>query len=308
MIAVGGNAILKPDQPWSAKRQLDNIKTTCKQLGKIIIKDGYQVVLTYGNGPQVGNILLQNEIAKDRVSPMPLDICGAQSQGLLGYLLSKELRGVLEENGLQDFRVISVITQTLVSSDDPAFTNPTKPIGPFYSRKKAERLKKERGYQITQDANRGWRRVVPSPDPITIMESPVIKHLVGQKVIVIASGGGGVPVAKENGRLRGKEAVIDKDLAACKLACDIKARLLLILTDVQQVMLDYGTSKARGIDRMNREEARKYLDEGHFAAGSMKPKVKACIKFVENGGQKAIITSLDKAIQGLSGKAGTTIY
>lgn len=307
VVAIGGNAILKPNQRGTVEKQLENIRGTCQQIGEMIIQNGYKMLLTYGNGPQVGNILLQNELAKELVSPMPLDICGAESQGLLGYLMARELRNALAKAGLRKTSVVSMVTQTLISSSDPAFQNPTKPIGPSYNKAEAEKLKRERGYQVIKDADRGWRRVVPSPDPIAIVESPVIKKLIDQDVIVIACGGGGVPVTEEGGELIGQEAVVDKDLAACKLAGDIRAKTLLVLTDVKKVMLDYGTRKERGIDRMTISEAHKYMDEGHFAEGSMKSKIKACIQFIEGGGERAIVTSLQGATDGLSGASGTII-
>lgn len=307
IVALGGNAILKPNQSGTAEEQFANLRITCKHLAEIIAQGRYQVVLTHGNGPQIGNILLQNEAANDKVAPMPVDICGAESQGLIGYMISQTLRNQLNQMGLGDISIISVITQTLVSEADPAFKHPTKPVGPFYDKKEAERLWEEKGYKIVNDANRGWRRVVASPDSVTIIESTAIKQLVQMGTIVIACGGGGVPVISDNNKLIGQEAVIDKDLASERLAEDVGASIFVILTDVEQVMLHYGTGNEKGVAHMSAEQARKYIEEGHFAQGSMEPKVRACIRFVKAGGEKAIITSLERIKEGLGGAGGTTI-
>ncbi len=307
VIALGGNAILQPGQKGTFEEQMANVETTCKQLTQMVLSGKYKIVITHGNGPQVGNILLQNETAKDVAAPMPLYVCGAESQGLIGFMIQQSLHNLLQDAGKGDIPVATVVTQVVVDENDPAFENPSKPVGPFYSEEEAQRLAEEKGYHIKEDAGRGWRRVVPSPDPIEIFEKEAIRQLIAARSIVIASGGGGIPVVKKDGKLKGVDAVIDKDLAGERLAVDVEAKIFLILTDVDQVKLNYKTPQERGIPHMTVEEAKRYREEGHFAKGSMEPKVRAAIRFVEAGGEKAIITSLDKAMDALEGKAGTTI-
>jgi len=307
VIALGGNAILQPGQKGTFEEQMANVETTCKQLTQMVLSGKYKIVITHGNGPQVGNILLQNETAKDVAAPMPLYVCGAESQGLIGFMIQQSLHNLLQEAGKGDIPVATVVTQVVVDENDPAFENPSKPVGPFYSEEEAQRLAEEKGYHIKEDAGRGWRRVVPSPDPIEIFEKEAIRQLIAARSIVIASGGGGIPVVKKDGKLKGVDAVIDKDLAGERLAVDVEAKIFLILTDVDQVKLNYKTPQEKGISHMTVEEAKRYREEGHFAKGSMEPKVRAAIRFIEAGGEKAIITSLDKAMEALEGKAGTTI-
>ncbi len=307
VIALGGNAILQPGQKGTFEEQMANVETTCKQLTQMVLSGKYKIVITHGNGPQVGNILLQNETAKDVAAPMPLYVCGAESQGLIGFMIQQSLHNLLQDAGKGDIPVATVVTQVVVDENDPAFENPSKPVGPFYSEEEAQRLAEEKGYHIKEDAGRGWRRVVPSPDPIEIFEKEAIRQLIAARSIVIASGGGGIPVVKKDGKLKGVDAVIDKDLAGERLAVDVEAKIFLILTDVDQVKLNYKTPQEKGISHMTVEEAKRYREEGHFAKGSMEPKVRAAIRFVEAGGEKAIITSLDKAMDALEGEAGTTI-
>jgi len=307
VIALGGNAILQPGQKGTFEEQMKNVETTCKQLTQMVLSGKYKIVITHGNGPQVGNILLQNETAKGVAAPMPLYVCGAESQGLIGYMIQQSLHNLLQDVGKGDIPVATVVTQVVVDKNDPAFQNPTKPVGPFYSEEEAKRLADEKGYHVKEDAGRGWRRVVPSPDPLEIFEKEAIRQLIAARSIVIASGGGGIPVVKKDGKLEGVDAVIDKDLAGERLAVDVEARIFLILTDVDQVKLNYKTPQEKGISKMTVEEAKRYRDEGHFAKGSMEPKVRAAIRFIEAGGEKAIITSLGKAMDALEGKAGTTI-
>ncbi len=307
VIALGGNAILQPGQKGTFEEQMANVETTCKQLTQMVLSGKYKIVITHGNGPQVGNILLQNETAKDVAAPMPLYVCGAESQGLIGFMIQQSLHNLLQEAGKGDIPVATVVTQVVVDENDPAFENPSKPVGPFYSEEEAQRLAEEKGYHIKEDAGRGWRRVVPSPDPIEIFEKEAIRQLIAARSIVIAYGGGGIPVVKKDGKLKGVDAVIDKDLAGERLAVDVEAKIFLILTDVDQVKLNYKTPQEKGISHMTVEEAKRYREEGHFAKGSMEPKVRAAIRFIEAGGEKAIITSLDKAMEALEGKAGTTI-
>ncbi|RLI22223.1 carbamate kinase [Candidatus Bathyarchaeota archaeon] len=305
VIALGGNAIKKASEEGTAEQQFRNVKVTCKHILEIV-KRGYRVVITHGNGPQVGNLLIQQEEAKGLVPPQPLDILGAMTQGQIGYMLQQTLTNYLKREGL-NIPVITVITQVLVNKNDPDFNNPSKPIGPFYTRKEAEKLIKEKGYNIkkVKPGRKAYRRVVPSPDPIEIIEKNAIKMLVETGAIVIASGGGGIPVIEENGQLKGVEAVIDKDLAGERLAEIVKANIFLILTDIEKVKLNFGKPNEKDIDQLTIAEAEKYLEEGHFLPGSMKPKVIACIRFLKAGGEKAIITSLDKAVEALEGKTGT---
>jgi len=307
VIALGGNAILQPGQRGTFAEQMKNVETTCHQLAQMVESGKYKIIITHGNGPQVGNILLQNETAKDVAAPMPLYVCGAESQGLIGYMMQQTLHNLLVDKGKGSIPIATVVTQVVVDKNDQAFQNPTKPVGPFYSEEEAKKLQSEKGYHIKEDAGRGWRRVVPSPDPIEIFEKEAVRQLVDARSIVIASGGGGIPVVKDGERLVGVDAVIDKDLAGERLAVDVEAKIFLILTDVDQVKLNYKTPQEKGLSQITVEEAKKYHAEGHFAKGSMEPKVRAAIRFVEAGGERAVITSLDKAVDALEGRAGTTI-
>ena len=307
VVALGGNAILKPDQEGTAKQQIENVNETTKQLAKMVLSGEYKIVVSHGNGPQVGNILLQNEIASEEVPSFPLDVCGAESQGFIGYMLSQSLDNVFNQNGRGDIPVATVLTQTLIDKDDPAFEDPSKPVGPFYTEEAAQRLKEEKDYDMIEDAGRGYRRVVPSPEPVAIVEKEPIRQLLDAHTVVIAAGGGGIPVVREGSRLVGREAVIDKDLASEQLAQDVEAEVLLILTDVENVYLNYNQPDQERLGRVTVSEMKEYVEEGHFARGSMKPKVEAGIKFVEDGGKKAVITSLDKVLDALEGKTGTTI-
>ncbi|MEW6524849.1 MAG: carbamate kinase [Bacillota bacterium] len=304
VIALGGNAITRPGDRGTVEEQRRNVAVTCRQVAAIALQ-GYQVVLTHGNGPQVGNILIQNEEARAVVPPMPLDVCGAQTQGQIGYMIQSELARALMMAGM-DLPVVTVVTQVLVDPADPAFLDPAKPIGPFYSENRAKRLMESGGYLIKEDANRGWRRVVPSPEPMGIVEAKAIQLLVESGVVVIASGGGGIPVRQAGGALEGVEAVIDKDLSGERLARLVEAEGFLILTDVDRVVLNYGTEHEKPLDYMTTVEARRYMNQGHFRPGSMLPKVEAAVRFAENGGY-SIITSLDRALPALEGRAGTRI-
>ncbi len=307
VVALGGNALLQVGQKGTFEEQMQNVYNTVEQLADMVLSGKWCLVITHGNGPQVGNILLQNEAGKHLVPPMPMDVCGAESQGMIGYMIQQALHNVLARRGRPDIPVVTVVTQVLVDKNDPAFQNPTKPIGPFYTKEEALRLKEEKGWHVVEDAGRGWRRVVPSPDPKAIVEKEAIRILVENHAIVIASGGGGIPVIKENGSYRGVEAVIDKDLAGERLAEDVGAQVFLILTDVDRVRLNYRKPNEVALSRMTVSEAKKYLAEGHFAKGSMEPKVKACVRFVEAGGEVAIIASLNQATAALEGRAGTQI-
>jgi len=305
VVALGGNAILKPGQEGTVAEQFANVEETCRQIAEMIAS-GCEVVVTHGNGPQVGNILIQNECAAGDVPAMPLDVCGAESQGLIGYMIQRSIANELRRRGLER-DVATVVTQVLVDQNDPAFDNPTKPIGPHYSSERAQALRDDKGYKIKETAH-GWRRVVPSPRPIAICELQTVRRLVEGGVVVVASGGGGIPVISlEGGQLVGVEAVIDKDLAGQRLAQDLEASIFLVLTDVEQVMLDFNKPTQRPIDHMTMEEAERFLDQGQFPPGSMGPKVRAAVAFVKEGGRQAIITSLEKATEALKGNAGTVI-
>ena len=306
LIALGGNALLRAKEEGTIEQQLKHVKETTKHCLEII-KEGYSLVLTHGNGPQVGAILLKNEITKEKLPPMPLDVCGAESQGLIGYMIQREFYNTLEL-GKKSMPVVTILTQVLVNAHDPAFENPTKPIGSFYSEEESKNLQKEKGWQMVYQEGKGYRRVVPSPMPIDIIEKEEIKHLIDFKTIVIACGGGGIPVIREeDGSLKGVEAVIDKDRTAAVLGKKIGAHILMILTDVEQAAINFGKSDQKSIDKLTVEEAKKLIKENQFGKGSMEPKIEAACHFVENGGKKAIITSLEKCKMALDGQTGTII-
>jgi len=307
VIALGGNAILQAGQRGTIKEQLENVDIACKYLVEIISAGKYGMIITHGNGPQVGNVLLQNEMASSLVPPMPLDVCDAATEGMIGYIIQQTLANRLRAIGLKH-NITTVLTQVIVDKDDAAFKKPSKPIGPFYSFDEAQKLQRDKGWSMFEDSSRGYRRVVPSPRPFEIQETRIIRDLLEKEEIVIAVGGGGIPVIREEDRsLRGIEAVIDKDLAAEKLAEDINAAIFMILTDVEQVKLNYGSAAEVGIGRMTADEAENYVKEGQFGEGSMKPKVEAGIRFIRAGGRRTIITALNKALEALEGQVGTMI-
>jgi len=307
LIALGGNAILRHKEKGTAEEQFENIKRTCRHMVRIL-KDGYRIAITHGNGPQVGDILLRNERCKDILPPMPLDVCGAESQGMIGYMLQQSMRNEMHKAGLE-FPVVTLVTQVVVDKNDIAFKKPTKPIGPFYTALEAERLRREKNWTVVDDGMRGYRRVVPSPQPKAIVEKDSIKTLFETGTVVIASGGGGVPlIAREDGSLEGVEAVVDKDLTAELFAKEIGAEILLMLTDVRKVAINFGRPDQKDLDDITVGEAAKYLAEGQFPLGSMGPKIEAAMRFIKGGGEKAIVTSLESARQALAGKAGTLIH
>lgn len=313
LIALGGNAIKQANEKGTAEEQFKNVSITAEHIVRLITKMGKEdrLIITHGNGPQSGNLALQQDLAKDQIPPQPLDVVGAMTQGQIGYMFQNTLENMLEAIG-HKVPVISVVNQVLVDKNDPEFIgeNASKPVGNFLSEEEAMRMKAEKGWivkKVKPNAPKPWRRVVPSPDPIANVEADAIKILVNAGAVVIASGGGGIPVYKEGGKLIGVEAVIDKDLAGERLAEVVEADVFLILTDVEKAKLNYGKPNEMPIDRMTVAEAKKYLSEGHFLAGSMGPKVKACIRFMEWGGKEAVITSLDKAVEALEGKTGTHI-
>jgi carbamate kinase len=306
VVALGGNALLRRDEEDTFENAYDSARRAAEKIADIA-SAGWEVVVTHGNGPQVGRILLQQESARRSVHPMPLDVCGAESQGQIGYLLQVTIGDVFYERGMER-PVAAVLTLTRVRGDDPAFENPTKPIGPFYEDEEAKQLEAERGYVMRPDPHGGLRRVVPSPAPYSIVEAPVIRTLVAEGVVVIASGGGGVPVIEEGPRLVGVEGVVDKDLAAAILARDVEASVLLILTDVKNVVKGFGTDLAEPIERLTVAQAGQLMGAGEFTAGSMGPKVQAAIEFVDaQEGRRAFIGDLEDAPEVLAGRAGTII-
>ena len=307
VIALGGNALQAEGKPATAQAQLEVVEETAQYIADII-QQGYQVVVAHGNGPQVGRIVLQNEYAVPVTPAMPFDVCGAMSQGYIGYHIQQGLTKVLRARGSQK-QVVTLVTQVLVDQNDPKFQNPSKPIGPFYKEEEAKVLAAERGYVMKEDAGRGWRRVVASPMPVAIEELDAVKCLVDNGFITVTVGGGGIPVIRnEKGELEGTAAVIDKDLASERLAEDLDADALVILTAVEKVYLDFGKPTQKALDAMTVSEARAYMEQGQFAPGSMLPKVQACVKFVEaHPGGRAVITSLDHAAAGLRGETGTLI-
>ncbi len=305
VIALGGNAILQPGQEGTILEQLKNVESTADQIVELISR-GYRVVITHGNGPQVGAILIQQEAGRNQVPAMPLDVCGAQSQGQIGYMFQQSLGKMLARRSMVR-SVATVVTQMVVSPADPAFQNPTKPVGPFYTEDYARRRMQSAGETWVEDAGRGWRRVVASPDPIRIVERDAILSLVRAGTIVIANGGGGIPVVERDGYYEGIEAVIDKDLGADCVARDVEADILMILTDVGHVALDYNTPDQRDLGTVTLGELTRYQREGHFRAGSMGPKVEACRRFMDRGGKVAIIASLAHAVDAVLGRCGTRI-
>lgn len=306
VVALGGNAISRAGEQGTAAQQLEHIRSTCRQLAHLIL-EGFKIVITHGNGPQVGSVLLQNELASSEIPPMPLDVCVAESQGMIGYMIQQSLIQELRRKG-KKMPVVSLVTQTLVNLEDPAFGSPVKPVGPFYAPDVATRLAKERHWRVAPAGPRGWRRVVPSPDPLSIVESAAIRLLADQGAVVIAAGGGGIPVAWRNGgELSGVEGVIDKDLAAQRLAADIGAELLVLLTDVEGVAINFRKPGQRFLGCISASEVRRLQEEGHFASGSMGPKVEAALRHVESGGKAAAIGALDKAYLVVTGQSGTRI-
>ena len=305
VVAIGGNSLIKdaghqsvPDQYVAAHDTTEHILS--------MIKDGWNVVITHGNGPQVGFILRRSELAAQELHEVPLDVCGADTQGAIGYALQQNLQNAFRRAGL-DRSVATVITQVEVAVDDPAFARPSKPIGSFMDQEQAERRRQE-GWDLIEDANRGYRRVVASPVPLRIVELPVIRQLIDSGTVVIAVGGGGIPVVAKNGELHGVAAVIDKDLASALLANALDADLLLISTAVDQVALSFGTPQQRWVDRLTLSEAKRYLAEGgHFASGSMAPKIQAMVNYLERGGREALITSPASIEPALAGQTGTRI-
>ncbi|MBS3144375.1 carbamate kinase [Candidatus Woesearchaeota archaeon] len=303
VLALGGNAITQKGQKGTYKEIKKSIVKVCKIL--VNLAKQHQIVIVSGSGPQIGNLLTQNELTEKKIPPMPLDVLDAEFEGEIQYIIEQSLINELKKIK-SNKKVVSLVTQTVVNKKDPGFKNPTKPIGMFYTEKEAQKLAKE-GINIKEDAGRGWRRVVPSPKPIKIIEIKAIEELLKRNAIVIAAGGGGIPVYEERGKLKGIAAVIDKDLASACLAKEIKADLLLILTGVNKVALNYGKSNQKNLSTLTIREAKQYMQEGHFPEGSMGPKIEAAINFLKHGGKKVIITSPARVAKALKGKEGTSI-
>ena len=310
VVALGGNAITQPDEAGTVYDQFRNVDLTCKQLLELL-KEGYRLVITHGNGPQAGNLLLQQEEGGKKVPAQPLDVIGAMTQGQIGYMIQQSLQNHLRDAYLQ-IPVVSLVTQVVVNGDDEAFKNPSKPIGPFYSKEEAEKLSIERGYiikRVETNTSKRYRRVVPSPDPVSIVERKVINRLASSDAVVIACGGGGIPVIQSDGRVRGVRAVVDKDLASERLAEELDAEILLILTNIDKVKLNYGMSGEKSLDEVSLKEVETYQRQGQFPPGTMGPKLEACRRFVAaDPRRKGIIASWDAAIDAVQGKAGTLVH
>ncbi len=315
LIALGGNAIKQSDQRGTTEEQFHNCATTTRLIAQIVARmaDDDRLIITHGNGPQAGNLLVQQEFTKRIVPEHPMDVVGAMTQGQIGYMLQQTLTNYLREAGLS-VPVVAIVNRVRVSRCDPEFFGEaaSKPVGDFFTEEEMLELKQQHPQyvfkRVKPTGERSWRRVVPSPDPVKNMEAEAIRRMVEAGIVVIASGGGGIPVVCDrSGQCSGVEAVIDKDLAGERLAEVVQADTFLILTDVEKVKLHFGKPNERAVDRLTRQEAEGYLAEGHFLAGSMGPKVKACLRFLEAGGQRAIITSLDQALEALDGRTGTHI-
>lgn len=306
LVAFGGNAILPENQRGLQEEQMRNSQKAARLMISIVRK-GYELIVVHGNGPQVGNLLIQMEEAVTKVPPFTLEVCDAMTEGSMGFMLEKALVNELRRASI-DKEVVTLITQVVVDRYDPAFASPTKPVGPFYTRYRAQTLMRSKKWAMIEDAGRGWRKVVPSPRPIDILPKRIIRDLVNSGRIVIAAGGGGIPVIiNGNGLFQGVEAVIDKDFAASLLAREIKADLFIILTSIDRVYLNFGRPDEKPIDIMTVNEAKKYLEEGQFPPGSMGPKIQAAIEYIEGGGEEVLITSANYLKAALIHRAGTRI-
>jgi carbamate kinase len=306
IVAFGGNALLRPEDRGTQEEQIARAKQAARWLAEVV-RHGYKLIVVHGNGPQVGNILIQAEEASTKIPPQSLDICVAQTEGSMGFLLQQAIRNRLEAIGIGG-EVATVLTEVEVDATDPAFKRPTKPIGPFFTRYRAEALERDFGWTMKEDAGRGWRHVVPSPRPLRILNIVTISRMVETAAVVIAAGGGGIPVVRSrDGQWRGIEAVIDKDFASALLAAELKADLFIVLTGVPKVAIDFGKPTQRNIDRMTADEAQKYFDEGQFPPGSMGPKIEAAIQFVRASGTSVMITDVEHLREALDGQEGTSI-
>ncbi|MDH4269133.1 MAG: carbamate kinase [Dehalococcoidia bacterium] len=312
VIALGGNCILRAGQRGTIEEQYENLRRAAEQLLGLLSGES-RIVITHGNGPQVGNLLLASTMAQAMVPPMPLDICGAATEGFMGYMIQNTLANCLRQAGAPH-NITTVVSQVVVDRNDPAFQNPSKPIGPFYTESEAARLRQEKGWHIIQDSARGYRRVVASPMPVSLQQARIIKSMLDAGEIVVAVGGGGIPVIREDTRnLRGVEAVIDKDYASARLAIEVDADVLFILTAVEYVYRDFATPHQKALKNLSVAAAKKLLDEGQFGKGSMEPKIRAAIMFLEEatpdqrGEREVIITLPETALAALQDKTGTRI-
>jgi len=312
VIALGGNSILRAGQKGTIEEQYENLRHTADQLLGLL-SGGSRIVITHGNGPQVGNLLLASTVAKDTVPPMPLDICVAATEGFIGYMIQNTLANCLREAG-KPHNITTVVSQVVVDRDDPAFQSPSKPIGPFYTENEAARLRQEKGWRIIQDSARGYRRVVASPMPVSLQQARIIKSMLDAGEIVVAVGGGGIPCVREDNRnLRGIEAVVDKDYASARLAIEVHADVLFFLTAVEHAYRDFATPRQKALRNLTVAESKKLLDEGQFGKGSMEPKMRAAMMFLEQASpdnhrqREVIITLPEAALAALEGKTGTRI-
>lgn len=306
VLALGGNAILQRNQKGTFQEQYENVRSTSIRIANLL-RSGLRVVITHGNGPQIGATVIRHELGQAKVPAFPLHACGSETQGFLGYMIQQTLGAELAKRGFRQ-TVVSVVTQVLVEESDPAFSHPSKPIGPFYTKEQKENLVKERSdLVIEQDAGRGYRRLVPSPDPKAVIEEDAIRGLVDEGLVVIACGGGGIPVIRKGEQLVGVDAVIDKDLAAERLAASVHADTLIILTDVEGAYINYGTPSKKLLTKIKLAELGNYAKEGHFAKGSMGPKVEAAIRFLQNGGTRSVIANLSDLEQAVKGLTGTQV-
>lgn len=305
LIAVGGNSLIRAGQKGTIPEQFANARLTAEQIGDLAER-GYRIVMTHGNGPQVGAQLLRSEAGAAQTYTLPLDVCGAMTQGEIGHILQTTLQSALQERNIE-VSVAALVTHVLVDRNDPAFQRPTKPIGPFYSEEAAKRKSKDFGWILIEDADRGYRRVVPSPKPCAIIERDIIEECLSRSWIVIAAGGGGIPVVRENGVYRGVEAVIDKDRASALLASELGFESMIISTDVEYVCVNFKQADQKTIRQMNIQQAKTYLQQNEFREGSMKPKIEAAIEFLETGGTNVIITSPEKLLDAIEGHTGTHI-
>ena len=306
VVAFGGNALLRPEDRGTQEEQIARAKQAARWLAEIV-KHGYRLIVVHGNGPQVGNILVQAEEASTKIPPQSLDVAVAQTEGSIGFMLQQAIRNRLEAIG-QPSEVATVLTEVQVDPNDIAFKKPTKPIGPFFTRYRAEALERDLGWTMLEDSGRGWRHVVPSPRPLRILNIHTIERMTEAAAVVVAAGGGGIPVVKgRDGQWRGVEAVIDKDFASSLLAAELKADLYIMLTGVDRVAVDFGKPSQRWLEKMTVAEAEQYMAEGQFPAGSMGPKVQASLEFVKASGQQVLITDVEVLHEALEGKNGTLI-
>ena len=306
VVAFGGNALLRPEDRGTQEEQIARAKQAARWLAEIV-RHGYKLIVVHGNGPQVGNILVQAEEASTKIPPQSLDVCVAQTEGSMGFLLQQAIRNRLDSIGLGG-DVATILTEVEVDPTDPAFKRPTKPIGPFFTRYRAEALERDLGWTMREDAGRGWRHVVPSPQPLRILNIETITHMLNGAAVVIAAGGGGIPVVRgRDGQWRGVEAVIDKDFSSSLLASELHAEIYVVLTGVAKVAIDFEKPTQKTLDRLSVAEAQRYLADGQFPAGSMGPKIEAAIQFVTRGGKQVLITDVEHLRDALAGREGTLL-